>query len=60
VLPAAGDPTVSGPPFPLTPLICYLVLSAGVGTPRDFMAPTRTTNPSLCGEALKPDVGLAT
>ncbi|GAA2513172.1 hypothetical protein GCM10010434_069440 [Winogradskya humida] len=33
----AGDPTVQDPPFPLTSF--SFVLSAGVGTPRDFMAP---------------------
>lgn len=37
-LPAAGDPTVYGPPFPLISLPLTL-LSAGVRTPRDFMAP---------------------
>jgi hypothetical protein len=38
--PAAGDPTVYSPPFPLTSF--YLrtsCRSAGAGTPRDFMAP---------------------
>jgi hypothetical protein len=30
---------VYGPPFPLISLYLFLVLSAGVGTPRDFMAP---------------------
>ena len=66
--PAAGDPTVSDPPFPLT--FSSFVLPAGVGTPRDFMAP------DTCDELLltnffvptssclrrgpEPDVGLAT
>jgi hypothetical protein len=59
-LPAAGDPTVYGPPFPLTSSISHLMLSAGVRTPRNFMAPNTCDGTYCCGEALQPDVGPAT
>jgi hypothetical protein len=49
-LPAAGDPTVYGPPFPLTSLNSCLLLSAGVRAPRDFMAPN-TCDGTYCGGA---------
>jgi len=41
-------------------LISYLMLSAGVRTPRDFMAPNTCDGTSCCGEALQSDVGPAT
>jgi len=41
-------------------LTSYLMLSAGVGTPRDFMAPNTCDGTYCCGEALQPDVGPAT
>ena len=40
----AGDPTVFGPSLSSGFSLPYLVLPAGVGTPRDFMAPTRATD----------------
>jgi hypothetical protein len=40
--------------------ISYLMLSAGVRTPRDFMAPNTCDGTSCRGEALQPDVGPAT
>jgi hypothetical protein len=36
------------------------MLSAGVRAPRDFMAPNTCDGTYCCGEALQPDVGLAT
>jgi hypothetical protein len=50
----AGDPTVFGPPFPLLPIsVVLVVLPAGVGAPRDFMAPS-TCGGLCCRRAPKP------
>ena len=38
-------------------LVSYLMLSAGVRTPRDFMAPNTCDGTYCCGEALQTDVG---
>ena len=39
--------------------ISYLMLSAGVGTPRDFMAPNTCDGTYCRGKAMQPDVGPA-
>ena len=52
---------VYGPPFPLTSSTRTCVLSAGVGTPRDFMAPdTCGGTVTASSGTLKPDIGPAT
>jgi hypothetical protein len=52
---------VYGPPFPLTSSTCTCVLSAGAGTPRDFMAPDTCDGTATAGSGtLKPDIGPAT
>ena len=59
--PAGGGRSngVYGPPFPLT-FLSLTLLSAGVGTPRDFMAPNTCDGTYRYGEGRQPDFGLAT
>ena len=54
-LPAAGDPTVYGPPFPLT---SFYLLSAGVRAPRDFMAPNTCDERLAAAKPCKPSSAL--